>query len=125
MKISADFDMWVRIARYFPVGFINKKLICLRDHRGQLSRNETFYINHVKEDMRVFAYLDSYVTPELKQSGHKILRKHKLVFYYTLMMKALLKGKLRSAGAFYKELRHRDDFLLLSIQFLRSKILGK
>ena len=40
MKISADFDMWVRLAKEHKTGFIREKLIQLRDHDKQLSRNE-------------------------------------------------------------------------------------
>ena len=27
MKMSGDFDMWVRISEHYPVGYINKKLV--------------------------------------------------------------------------------------------------
>ena len=62
MKISGDFDMWVRIAQYFPVGFIKNKLIRIRNHTGQLSRQEIYYINHLKEDRIVYSHLMSYLS---------------------------------------------------------------
>ncbi len=123
MKISADFDMWVRLAKDHETGFIREKLIQLRDHDKQLSRNEKYYINHVKEDLEVYRYLDSYVTPEQKKQGHKLMRNNKLVFYYTLMIKSLFKRKLRLAHDYYLQLSKYDNFFLLSFSFLKNKII--
>ena len=124
MKISADFDMWVRLAKGHDTGFIADKLLQLRDHDAQLSRKENFYINHVKEDLIVYRNLLSYVNPATKKEGKILLRNHKFVFYYTLMIKALIKGKLKTAHSFYKELSSMDNFLKLTMAFLLSK-LGK
>ena len=122
MKISADFDMWVRLAKDHDTGFIADKLIQLRDHEGQLSRKEKFYINHVKEDLIVYRNLLSYVNPEVKKEGKSLLRNHKFIFYYTLMLKALIKGKIKIAYSFYKELISMDNFLKLSLAFVIAKV---
>lgn len=123
MKISADFDMWVRLAKDHETGFIREKLIQLRDHDKQLSRTESLYINHVKEDLEVYQYLDNYVTPEQKKQGHKLMRNNKLVFYYTLMVKSFLRSKLRLAYDYYFQLSEYDNFFLLSLSFLKNKII--
>ncbi|MEO6329116.1 MAG: glycosyltransferase [Ginsengibacter sp.] len=122
MKISADFDMWVRLAKDHNTGFIADKLIQLRDHGGQLSRKESLYINHVKEDLIVYRNLFSYVSPEMKKEGLMLLRNHKLVFYYTLMVKALIKGNLKTAYSFYKELSAFDNFYKLTSFFIKNKL---
>ncbi len=123
MKISADFDMWVRLAKNHDTGFIRDKLLQLRDHSGQLSRKEKYYINHVKEDLQVYKNLMSYVSEQLAKEGKELLRNYKLVFYYTLMVKALAKGKVKTAHKFYKELSKADIFFSLSIAFLKAKTL--
>ena len=122
MKISADFDMWVRLARDHDTGFIGEILVQLRDHSGQLSRNESLYIHHVREDLQVYHYLMSYVNSKTCKEGKMLLRNNKFVFYYTLMIKTLIKGKLKSAFNFYKELSAMDNFLELSIAFMKSKV---
>jgi hypothetical protein len=122
MKISADFDMWVRLAKDHETGFIPQKLIKLRDHKGQLSRNENYYINHIKEDLEVYRYLQGYAPANIKKEGVAVMRNHKLVFYYTLMVKALLKARWATAYIFYKELTAFDNFLLLSYFFIKAKI---
>lgn len=124
MKISADFDMWVRLAKEHETGFIREKLIQLRDHDKQLSRNEKYYINHVKEDLEVYRYLDSYLSAEQRKLGHKELRKRKLVFYYTLMVKCFLKGKYSVAYQYYRTLSKHDNLLILTIIFFKVKLGG-
>jgi hypothetical protein len=124
MKISADFDMWVRLAKEHETGFIREKLIQLRDHDKQLSRNEKYYINHVKEDLEVYRYLDSYVSAEQKKLGHNQLRKSKLVFYYTLMTKCFLKGEFSIAYQYYSALSKHDNLLILTIIFFKTKFGG-
>lgn len=122
MKISADFDMWVRLARYFETGFIREPLIQLRDHNGQLSRNEKFYINHMKEDLSVYRYLDQYVEPSQKAEGHEVLKNTKLVFYFTLMIKAFLKGHFKLGREFYRELNGYYPITKVIYAFLKTKV---
>jgi glycosyltransferase involved in cell wall biosynthesis len=121
MKISADFDMWVRLAEYYETGFIRENLIQLRDHDKQLSRNEKFYYNHVKEDLQIYKYLNGYINPSIRKEGEKIMRIQKLNFYYTLMLKAFLKGNIITAYNYYKELSSYTNFLHLSLNFIRSR----
>ena len=122
MDISADFDMWVRLAREHDTGFINKKLVKLRDHKGQLSRKRRYFIRRPIEDMHVYNYLLSYVNIEIKQEGLANLRKYKFVYYYTLMVKALLHGRLKIFYLFFKELWSFGGFFSLSRNFIKSKI---
>jgi glycosyltransferase involved in cell wall biosynthesis len=123
MKISADFDMWVRLAKEYETGFINQKLIQVRDHSLQLSRKDEYYIYHVKEDREVYGNLFSYVNKPLKAEGKFMLRRYKLVFYYTLMVKAFLRGKVGIAFKFYKEIIAFDNFFILTFFFLKSKLI--
>jgi len=122
MKISADFDMWVRLAKDHDTGFIPEKIIQLRDHDKQLSRDERYYTNHVKEDLVVYRYLDSYVTEEQRKKGHKVMRKSKLVYYYTLMVKALAKKDLNNFRAYFKMIAGYDNILLLTWCFIKVRL---
>ena len=125
MKISGDFDMWVRIAENYSIGFISDNLVKLRNHSSQLSRQEKYYLTHLKEDLGVYQYLMSYINEAEKNKGKTILRNHKLLFYYTLMVKAFFKGSLKTGFAFFKILRKFDNIGLLSFYFLRNRILFK
>jgi glycosyltransferase involved in cell wall biosynthesis len=123
MKISGDFDMWVRIAENFPIGYIKDHLIHLRRHKGQLSRQKKFYINHLKEDFKVYQYLLNYLNDREKSEGKKILRSHKLLFYYTLMVKAFFKGSMNTGFDFLRTLNKFDNFWILSFYFIKNRII--
>jgi len=125
MKISADFEMWVRIAQYFPVGHIKKPLIQLRNHKDQLSRQEEYFIFHIKEDIEIYNYLISYIDEKERLIGRYYLRNYKLLFYYTLMLKALFKGKFNTFYKFYFILNKFENIYVLTMLFVKNKIVFK
>jgi len=123
MKISGDFDMWVRIAEKYPIGFIKNHLIQLRDHKLQLSRRWDSYTTHLQEDVRVYRYLLSYIDEAERKEGRALLRNHKLLFYYTLMIKAFLKGSFKSGITFFTTLGKLDNIWILTYYFTRNRLL--
>ncbi len=125
MRISADFDMWVRMAEHFPIGHINHKLIKLRDHQGQLSRKEEYYINHVKEDLIVYRKLDGYSSASIKSKGRKLLRQKKLLFYYTLMLKNIVKLRIALSLEYFKILAKYDNIFILTYFYFLYKVSKK
>ncbi|MEP7144207.1 MAG: glycosyltransferase [Ferruginibacter sp.] len=125
MKISGDFEMWVRLAKDYPVGFIREPLVQLRNHKGQLSGQGKYYIYHLKEDIFAYRILLAYVNEQQKKEGRSLLRNHKLLFYYTLMVKALLKGQLKTAWEFCKRLHRFDNIFILTGYFIKNKFFIK
>ena len=125
MKIAADFEMWVRLAKYFPIGHIKSEIVQMRNHTKQLSRNEEYFIYHIKEDFIVYRYLFSYITFQEIKKGKYYLRNFKLLFYYTLMIKALLKGKFKIFFQFFYTLKQFDNILILTFFFVKNRILFK
>jgi glycosyltransferase involved in cell wall biosynthesis len=121
MKIAADFEMWARLAREHDTVFINKKLVRLREHAGQLSRRREYFIRVPNEDMEVFNYILGYSSEAVRQEGLQNLRKYKFVFYYTLMVKSFLNGRFYTSWLFYKNLRTFGHFYSLTKSFIKSK----
>jgi glycosyltransferase involved in cell wall biosynthesis len=122
MKISGDFDLWVRLARDHPVGFIRQPLVQLRNHREQLSGQEKYYIYHLKEDILVYHNLLSYVNAKQQKEGWQLLRNNKLLFYYTLMLKAFLKGKIKTGWAFFTTLNYFDSVFIITGYYIKNKL---
>ena len=125
MKISGDFEMWVRVSLQYPIGFIRQNLVKLRNHGQQLSRQESFYIYHVKEDISAYRILFDGLTAEQSVKGHELLRQNKLMFYYTLMLQAFLKGKIKTGIDFLGTLHRFDNIFLLSFYYFKMKLMGK
>lgn len=125
MKISGDFEMWVRLSLKFPIGFISSNLIQLRNHTGQLSRQEQYYIYHMQEDLEAYKILFGGLTPLQQAKGRKLLCLHKLMFYYTLMVKAFLKGHIKTGIGFMKPLHRFANIFLLTGLYIKTKISGR
>ena len=123
MKISGDFEMWVRLAIEHPVGFIKKHLVQFRNHKEQLSGQEQYLIYHLKEDLQVYRLLLSYLSSTEQTEGRKLLRNNKFLFHYTLMLKAFLKGQVKTGYLFYKLLNGFDNFFILTGCYIRNKVL--
>ena len=124
MKISADFDMWVRMAEYFEIGHINSRLIKLRDHTGQLSRQEKLFANHVEEDAQVYKYLNGYIDYKLKHDSRYYFVHYKLLYYYTLMIKSILKGAFTSAYRIGKAISGFENLFFMTVIFFKVKLLA-
>lgn len=122
MKISGDFEMWIRLAKNYPVGFIKKPLVQLRNHKEQLSGQEKYFIYHLKEDIEAYKILFGYITVKQAADGKIMLRNTKLIFYYTLMLKAFFKGKFTTAYRFCKLLSGFDNILLLTWCYGKNKV---
>ena len=125
MKISGDFEMWVRLSLQGPVGFIKPNVIQLRNHTGQLSRKEEYYYYHMKEDIEAYHILLNNINTTQQKEGRKLLRRHKLLFYYTLMLKCFLKGRFSAGMLFLKALSNFDNIFIITVQYIRSKLFGK
>lgn len=123
MKISGDFEMWVRLAKDHPIGFINKYLVQFRNHKEQLSGQEKYLIYHLKEDLQVYSILLGYILPEQQIVGRRLLRNNKFLFYYTLMLKAFLKGQVKTGVRFFKLLSGFDNFFILTWCYIKNKVL--
>jgi glycosyltransferase involved in cell wall biosynthesis len=125
MKISGDFEMWVRIAKDYSIGFIKKPLIQLRNHKGQLSAQEKYFSDHLKEDIQAYEILLGYISNQQKKEGRVLLRNYKLLFYYRLMIKAFVKGRLKTAWEFCKMLHYFDNIFILTGYFIKNKLFTK
>jgi glycosyltransferase involved in cell wall biosynthesis len=123
MKISGDFEMYVRLAKEYPIGFIREKLVLVREHKEQLSKQEKYYIYLLKEDIIAYNYLFSYLNKSQRKEGRHLLRNHKLLYFYTLMIKAFFKGHFIVFYIFFRTLKDFDNIILLSFYFIRNRIL--
>jgi hypothetical protein len=71
----------------------------------------------------VYTYLLNYVSRPMQKEGRFLMRNYKLMFYYTLMLKAFLKGRWKTGGAFFYNLSRFDNIFLLTTAFIRNKVL--
>ena len=122
MKISGDFDMWVKLSKVGNIGRIKQNIIYLRDHKEQLSRKSEYLLFHVKEDIKVYKKLLSLCNESLAKEGLNLLRKYKFVFYYTLMTKSFIKGEFKTGRGYYKLLQPYTNLFSQYYYWLSAKL---
>ena len=122
MKISGDFDMWVKLSKVGNIGRIKQDIIYLRDHKEQLSRKSEYLLFHVKEDMKVYKKLLSLCNDSLTKEGLNLLRKYKFVFYYTLMTKSFIKGEFKTGIGYYKLLQPYTNLFSQYYYWINAKL---
>lgn len=92
MKMSGDFDMWVKLTATSPIGRIAEPLICLRNHPQQLSRQLKKKYFSSLEDLKIYDVVFGRVDDELMHWGELYFKRYKLTYYYNLAIKMLLNG---------------------------------
>jgi len=73
MVLSADFDLWTKLASKGDIGRISEKLSFLRLHAGQLSRNYTSIALRIKEDIPIQKKITSLLVNN--DQGYKIAKR--------------------------------------------------
>lgn len=129
MKICGDFEMWVRLSEKYCIGRISSRLIKLRVHRGQFSRNASYYLYHLTEDQEIFRTLRGRLTDDLRAFADHRMKWHRHVYYFSLMMNILFRGQFVQAFAFLRELAKIDSLTVLSLRWaavrLRRTVFGE
>lgn len=70
--IAEEYDLWLRIAEYYPIDFIEKPMAKYRIHRGNISRNTKLSIF---EDLQIIEYWLNTKKDLRKELGREIKQK--------------------------------------------------
>ncbi len=122
-RYSADFDMWERLSRgHKYIGVINKPLIQLRAHTGQLSRQFGMKIYQLRENREI---LNNWLA---RIKDRKILKKAKrgiawkirpMFFAFGLQM--LKKRQWKIAREYFAELNKWENLVFIGLRYLLVK----
>jgi len=121
MRVSGDFEMWVRLSERYPIGFIREPLIYLRSHSSQFSRQKGVSIVFMEEDKKVIHSLMNRLPPEIVAYAKIYNRWHRHVQYVHYMMHCFLTGDFKTATKTYREICQMDNpFLLIGLWMLTA-----
>ena len=124
MRYSADFDMWERLSRGKEIGVINKALIQLRQHKGQLSRQHKVKIYQLRENREILIRWISRIDEEKirKKAIRGINWKIKPMFF-AFGLDMLKDKEYSTAKQYFRELHRWENLFTLSLKFIILKIL--
>lgn len=125
LKYSADFAMWCRLSKNNNIGRINKHLVRVRAHPGQLSRQSYMLEYQLKENQDI---LNEFLNrlPEKKIYIAKFIKNwkiHTLYFSNYLYLRRIREIDL--AKKYLNLLKKYDNILFLSIKWFIIKCLRR
>lgn len=120
MHVSGDFEMWVRLSKTHPIGFINAPLIKLRAHAWQFSREQGIGVEFIKEDREIIEVLLDRLPEEMKGFARSYNRRHRLTMYFHYMVKCLVEGDFSRVAEVWSEIARFDNPLAVGAFWIVS-----
>lgn len=118
LKQAADFDMWVRIQKKYPIGFCREVLMELRRHKRQLSRNRGAELVFMREGEAVYKKLEARLPNEIMKFHKPYVRFVRHTAYFHSAVKAMLQGEWNYGFEILKELRKLDNIFSVFVFWL-------
>lgn len=111
LKYSGDLDMWARLSESRPVGIIQKQLIKLRAHPGQLSRKPSMWIYRLQENHAIFDLFIPRVSSPKQKYVLRGLNWRVYTQYFSLMLSLFSRGEWKLGLAYGRELSRQRNLL--------------
>jgi glycosyltransferase involved in cell wall biosynthesis len=120
MHVANDFEMWVRITKKYPIGFIRQILILLRFHEDQLSRRKVNTTVFMREDYKIIQTLLGRLPPDVRAYAKTYERWHRRRLYFHYMVRSIMAGDLDVAGDIYRIIKSADNPLIVFLIWLAT-----
>ncbi len=104
LKVSGDYDLWSRLVQTGPMGILQKPLVRVRGHRGQLSRQFDSLPQFAKENRVIRAALRAALPEDLRGPALAFEKKRHLVLDFHAALRAALRLDFKNAVALFKTL---------------------
>ncbi len=118
LVIAGDFEMWVRIAEQYPLGYINDPLIFVRGHAGQLSNQADSYVIAMREEGPLYEILANRLPTSLQNYARSYDLLHRYPMYFHHAVKRLVSGDVANARAAYEVFGHSGQRLFVALFWL-------
>jgi glycosyltransferase involved in cell wall biosynthesis len=122
MKMSGDFDLWIKLTAHHSIGRINRKLISLRNHNNQLSRQVKKKYYSSLEDLYIYDRLLARLNNETKLWGKQYFYKIKLNYYFYLAVRLLQQGEIKLGLSLMRAIHRRKNLLSVAVASLKQKL---
>jgi len=109
LKVSGDFDLWVRITEHHAIGRVKDPLIDLRNHAQQFSRLMTSMIHFAVENEPIIDTLYSRIPAEQKTLAREYRRRHHYVLLFHGAVYALAHRDIKTSGQILQIISKRES----------------
>ena len=118
LVIAGDFEMWVRIAEHYPLGYINEPLIFVRGHAGQLSNQTDSYVICMREEEPLYEILANRLPTSLQSYARSYDLLHRYPMYLHHAVRRLVSADVANARAAYEVFGHSGHRLFVFLFWL-------
>ena len=111
-RICLDWNLWIRLARIFGFGFVMDRLVEIRSHLDQESRNPNRMRDRITETFRCLALLEDSLDPSLEPAlrwGRK--RRYAAEFMHQVYW-ALMHGQVQEAIDLFRMIQAYDGTII-------------
>jgi glycosyltransferase involved in cell wall biosynthesis len=115
LVIAGDFEMWVRIAERYPLGFISEPLIFVRGHAGQLSNGAGSYVTAMREEEPLYHLLAQRLPLDLQRYARSYDLLHRYPMYLNHAVSRLLSADVADARSAYQAFTHSRHPLVAAL----------
>jgi hypothetical protein len=99
LKVSGDFEFFVRVCARHSVGRITMPVVEIRNHDGQLSRARHSELFNMRENEAIFDELSGRFPPELDRHHRRYRLRRQYVKYFHYAIRAVLGGNVLVGAA--------------------------
>ncbi|HUF47138.1 MAG TPA: glycosyltransferase [Vicinamibacterales bacterium] len=99
LKVSGDFDLWVRIAERHSIGRLDEPLMALRVHDGQFSRGRDVMPWFIRENEPILETLFGRLGPDRQALATRFRRRHIHSKYAHHALRAAARGDMSLSAA--------------------------
>lgn len=118
MKYSGDLHMWCMLSKNKQVGIIQKHLIKLRSHEGQLSRSPKMWIYRLKENKVIQKEFLKRIDPVKLKYVNTGLNWRIYTQYFGLLIRLIRLKQFGLAKEYFTELSRQRNILLVMIRYI-------
>ncbi|HTD18633.1 MAG TPA: glycosyltransferase [Ktedonobacteraceae bacterium] len=111
-RICLDWDLWIRLARAFKVGFVRGRMVEIRSHMGQESQNPHNIKERILETYRCLAILENALPVAFKRRLRWGRKKRYAAEFLHQSVRAFLAGHLGKAINLLRIVRSHDGLLV-------------
>ena len=124
LKVSADFEYWVRVGIEKETIHIKEAIVQLRNHTKQLSRKYSSMIQFIEEDYEVFESLFRVIqTKSNREVAQKYFKWKNEVLYFNNILYLISKTQFNYALQGLKIMSQKTNIFILVFRWLYIRIL--
>ena len=120
LKLSGDYEYWIRVSERLPIGFQQEPLIELRTHRGQFSRQRQSGTQFIRENREIHDRLFLRLPAVERARALRYRRWVLQVKHFHHAVRCVLDGELKMSFEVLALLRAETALLPLAARWLLS-----